>query len=74
MQSRRTLLSLFVVCLFAFGYAAVPQNPQNPQTRPAPGGKPGGGSPGQGGGGRPNPHRGDRRLRHRDDPVTAEGA
>jgi hypothetical protein len=55
MQSRRTLLSLFVVCLFAFGYAAVPQNPQNPQTRPAPGGKPGGGSPGQGGGGRPNP-------------------
>ena len=49
MQSRRTLLSLFVLCLFFMSYAAVPQSPQ---TRPAPGGGGGGNPPG---GNRPNP-------------------
>jgi hypothetical protein len=52
MRSRRTLLSLFLVCLFSVSYAA----PQNPQTRPAPGG---GGQPG-GGGNRPSPGGGNR--------------
>jgi hypothetical protein len=41
MLLRRTVFRLFVLGLFSFGYAAVPQSPQppqNPQARPAPGG------------------------------------
>jgi hypothetical protein len=61
MGSGKALLRLFVVGLFLVSYAS-PQNPQTPQSRPAPGGggppgggnRPGGGGP-PGGGNRPGP-------------------
>jgi hypothetical protein len=56
MQTRRMLLSLFVISTFSAAYGAVPvQDRSAPQTRPAQDGgqqgrpKPGGGKPGQGG-------------------------
>jgi hypothetical protein len=56
MLSRKSLLGLFSLGVFFVGYAAIPQAPQTPQTRPAPGGgnRPGGGGP-PGGGNRPGP-------------------
>jgi hypothetical protein len=59
MLLRDVLFRLFALCLFSAGYAAIPQTPQTPQARPAPGGgSPGGnrpGPPGGGNGNRPNP-------------------